>query len=273
MEKIRLTTEEMKRLKEIELDLLLELDRICKKHNIRYIIGYGTLIGAIRHKGFIPWDDDVDVCMTRADYIRFRNACKTDLDSRFFYQTHETDENYFYLFDKLRANGTVFREQALKDHRIHHGVYLDIFPVDNLPDNRFLRKIHYAKYRLCRIALHSKYIDLSTRHGKKKLISIVLRILLVPVSKEFLYNSAEKLAVKYNHEPQRDVCCYTSTYKQKDIFPASYFSDVMDGTFEGHSVLLPSHYDEILRQIYGDYMQLPPEEKRVGCHDLQEIKL
>lgn len=263
----------MDRLKAVELDLLLELDRICKKHNIRYTIGYGTLIGVIRHKGFIPWDDDVDVCMLRADYLRFKEACKEELDSHFFYQSHETDTNYFYLFDKLRANNTVFKEQALKNQQIHHGVYLDVFPVDYLPDNSFLRKIHYTNYRLCRVALHSKYIDINSRHGRKKWIAMAIRFLLAPVSKEYLYKTANRIAMRYNSRSRRDACCYTSTYGKKDIFPVSYFTDVTSGTFEGYTVSVPAHYDQVLRQIYGDYMQLPPEEKRCTVHDLEELKL
>lgn len=273
MEKITLTAEQMDRLKAIELEILVEVDRICRKHGIEYVIAYGTLIGAIRHNGFIPWDDDVDICMTRENYLRFREVCRTELDERFFYQSHETDKNYFYLFDKIRANGTVFKETFLAEHDIHHGVYLDVFPVDALPDNKYLRKLHYGKFRLCRLILQSKYLALNARQGKKKKEAAMIRILFAPFSLEFLYRQAEKTAMKCNGNPGKDVCCYTSTYGKKDIFPAAFFTDIVDGCFEGHTVKIPAHYDALMKKIYGNYMQLPPEEKRCSVHDLLEVQL
>lgn len=147
---------------------MIELDRICKAYDIKYTLAYGTLIGAIRHRGFIPWDDDIDVFMLREDLLKLREICKTELNERFFYQNHETDKEYYYLFDKIRLNGTIFKETYLSKYNIHHGVYLDIFPVDKLPDDLREIKKQYRRYRIYRTVLNSKYLVLNARHGKKE---------------------------------------------------------------------------------------------------------
>ena len=110
MNTIKLNEEQLSCLKKIELEMLQEVDRICQKHNLVYTLAYGSLLGAIRHKGFIPWDDDIDIWMPREDYNRFKEICKTELNEKYFYQGNETDKEYFYLFDKLRANDTYLRK-------------------------------------------------------------------------------------------------------------------------------------------------------------------
>ncbi len=127
MPKMVLTDMQLRTIQQIETDVLCEVDRICKKHQIKYVLGFGTLIGAVRHQGFIPWDDDVDICMMRKDYERFKDICKTELNPKYFYQSKDTDPEYYHLFDKIRVNGTVFKEDLIAEHDIHHGVYIDIY--------------------------------------------------------------------------------------------------------------------------------------------------
>lgn len=273
MEKVKLSDEQKKAVQNIELGILIELNRICRKHNIPYALAYGTLIGTVRHKGFIPWDDDVDVCMLRKDYKKFVDICKTELDSKYFYQTNSTDKEYFHLFDKIRANNTIFRESFLAEYEIHHGVYIDIFPIDNIPNNRFKRMLQYYSFHFFRTGLMSKYMMIEARTGKKKIAAKILKILYAPFSLKYLYKKANAIASKYMDDPQNDVMSFYSPYRLKDVFQRNNWETMIDGVFEGQKILIPKNYDLILTQIYGDYMKLPPEDQRITRHDLVELKI
>lgn len=120
-----------------ELEGLKEIDRICRKHGIEYMLSWGSAIGAIRHQGFIPWDDDIDVCMKWNDYLKFKEVCKTELDSRYFYQDWESDPYYYSSWAKIRMNDTTSIMRKMKDYPIHGGICLDVFPLVAYPDDHF----------------------------------------------------------------------------------------------------------------------------------------
>lgn len=131
-----LSSNELKAIHSLELEALTVIDQICRRHSIKYTLIDGSLLGAIRHNGFIPWDDDVDIAMLRDDLEKFKLICKTELPSKYFYQDMSTDPEYLYLFDKIRINNTLFKESYLAEYNINHGVFIDIFPVDNVSDNK-----------------------------------------------------------------------------------------------------------------------------------------
>lgn len=266
MEVKKLTPEQLEKLKQLELEAVLEIDRICKKHKIPYTLAYGTLLGAVRHKGFIPWDDDVDICMLRKDYEKFAEICKTELGSGFFYQSHDTDPEYFYLYDKLRVNGTVFRETYLDCYDIHHGVFVDIFPIDN-----YCGRVSAFQYRLYRVILNSKYLNIEAREGKKKIFAKIIRGVFGWISLDSLYEKAERLARKNAGKPADEV--QFGCLGEKTRFPRAYFQEICPGDFEGKPLPIPVHFDEILAKAYGDYMELPPEDERQTVHELVEIAL
>ena len=138
----------------VQLEILLEFDRICRKHGLKYLLFAGTLLGAVRHKGFIPWDDDIDVCMLRGDYERFLTVCKDELSAELFLQTTDTDREYPLQFAKLRKNNTRFVEKSMSDLKIHHGVFIDIFPLDNVMPHSFIGRFQQISlYVLHRINL------------------------------------------------------------------------------------------------------------------------
>lgn len=273
MSKMILTDKQLHDIQKIETDVLCEVDRICKKHNIKYVLGFGTLIGAVRHQGFIPWDDDVDICMLRKDYNRFKEICMTELDGRFFYQSKDTDPEYYHLFDKIRVNNTVFKEDLLAEHNIHHGVYIDIFPMDYVPDNRFLRKVQFWKLHFYRTGLMAKYMSIKERTGMKLLAAKVVRFLFKPVSLDTLYKKATKEAMKYDIQRQPYVYNFCSAVNENSLCHTNCLEDVVYTKFEDKMFLIPKNYDEVLRVEYGDYMQLPPKEDRVPHHHLTELKL
>ncbi len=272
MNKITLNQSELEKVQKIEFDMLLELDRICRKHNIKYVLAYGTLIGALRHKGFIPWDDDIDVCMLRQDYIRFKEICKTELNEKYFYQSHDTDAEYYHLFDKIRANGTIFKETFLKNYNIHHGVYIDIFPVDILPESNLKRKIQYYKVLFLRIGLMSKYMVIDARSGIKKYMAMLLQILYKPFSLDFLYKNAFKVMTQYNNSNGTITRGFYQSYKnRKIVFPIEYYKRTKEICFGGGKFIVSKYSHKMLRTIYGNYMEFPPENERVTVHTLEEF--
>ena len=273
MPKMVLTDTQLRRIQQIETDVLCEVDRICQKHQIKYGLGFGTLIGAVRHQGFIPWDDDVDICMMRKDYERFKDICRTELNPKYFYQSKDTDPEYYHLFDKIRVNGTVFKEDLIAEHDIHLGVYIDIFPMDYVPDNGFLRCLQFWKFHFFRTGLMAKYMSMEERTGYKLLAAKVVRALFKPFSLDSLYRNATREACRYDGKRGTYIFNFCSAINEKSLCHASCLEDVVYAKFEDKEFLIPKEYDEVLRVAYGDYMQLPPEEDRVPHHHLTELKI
>ena len=125
----------LKKLQENQLEILNEIERICKKNNINFFLVGGTLLGAVRHKGYIPWDDDLDIGMMREDFIKFRNIVANDLDNKYFFDFYDTDKDYYLPFAKVRKNNTTFNEEISKDYDNHKGIFVDIFPFEYSDDN------------------------------------------------------------------------------------------------------------------------------------------
>ena len=249
------------------LAALSEFDRICKSHHINYTLAYGTLIGAIRHKGFIPWDDDIDVCVSRKDLIRLRSLANKELGKGFFYQSNATDPNWFRLYDKVRVDGTIFREIAHERENIHQGVYIDVFPIDNVPQKKFLAKCQLLLYKVSSSILSAKYINIRHRYGVKKVVAILLRVLFFPIKKKWLYCLSEWIATR---TPQGgNTCSFESPYQE--VFPISIYQKYVEVPFVNYQFPTVAGYDYWLKTVYGDYMKMPPECKRVSLHALSEL--
>ncbi len=272
MGKIVLDKNQINAVRSIELQILCEIDRICKKYDISYHLTYGTLLGAIRHEGFIPWDDDIDVAMERKEYERFKQVCKEELSDKFFYQCNETDGEYFHLMDKIRMNNTVFKETYLAKWNIHHGIYVDIFPLDFVPEGWLKRKIHFFYFQFFRIGLMSKYLDVKERKGIKKIFSILLRIVYAPFSLSFLYKKSEIIASKYKVQGKYIFSMYDSI-KTDSLLEYEWIKTTKNVLFEGLSFPVPEHFEDVLKVFYGDYRKLPPEEERVPQHNIEELRI
>lgn len=273
MNQIKINPEELKKVKNYELDILKEVDKICAKNKINYWVDFGTLIGTIRHQGFIPWDDDIDICILRKDFERFRESCAKELDKKFFYQSHETEKEYYLWFDKIRYNNTIFKEVFLAKHNIHHGVYIDIFPMDNVPDDDYLRKKQRKKYQFYRKIVQAKYGGLRFRQGKKKVGAILIRVLTFFVPLEYAYRKGTSALVKYKDAETADVQMMVDSERVDTILPKKYYIKTQRKKFEDISVPVPIEYDKVLSAWYGDYMKLPAEKDRKSQHKLSELKL
>ncbi len=256
-------------LKLIELSLLDALDRFCSEHDLRYYLTYGTLIGAIRHKGFIPWDDDIDVIMPRTDYellIRTFNSEYADPSVRVL--AHELDKAYYLPIAKLVDTTTVLKENVDNDYEI--GVYLDIFPLDNLSDDLAQARSMVKKGFRYNELLMMKTIVWREGRSLAKNIALVLGKLLL--SFQPISGILEKLDTYCWQNQSRSfskyvgVMCGISAGDASRVFEREWFERTMPVEFEGKLYPAPTGADALLRQLYGDYMQLPPENQRASHH-------
>lgn len=271
MSKHFLSENELKKLKSYELDALVEFDRICKKHGIPYTLCGGTMLGAVRHNGFIPWDDDVDVALLRGDYEKLEEIFSQEMDPRFFFQNHNTDKDWYRPYSKIRVNDTLFTEIAHAGRNIHHGIYIDIFPLDNVPDDRRERKRQSLKFKIANTILSAKYIDIKSRKGTKKLVAGILRVLCFPFTLEYLYRKVNSISCRYNAVESKEVKNFSGAYGEREILPREYMTKMETVQFEGKDLSMMAEYDDVLTRIYGDYMQLPPVEQRVTRHPVENL--
>lgn len=272
-----LTNEERKKVQKYEVTILEAFDKICKKNNLKYTVAAGTMIGAVRHKGFIPWDDDIDVYMLRKDFNKLRKLAPQELPHNMFYQSHKTDPDYYYLFDKIRLNGTIFKETFLSNHNINHGVFIDVFPIDAISDNMLKSNWQYFRYRFYRIGLMAKYVNVEARKGKKKKVVQLLQKLYSHANLGSLYNKCEKIAneslkLEGHTKFVRNLNSLGSDGK-KETYSTESFKKFHVTKFENTDFDISDNFDEMLTKLYGDYMKLPPVDERKTRHDLEELKL
>lgn len=263
------TKEQLAELKKAEMEILCAFIDVCKKLNLTYYVVGGTLIGAIRHQGFIPWDDDIDVAMPREDYEIFMEKAKSILPEYLFAQNIYTDEAYVQCFGKLRNSNTTFIESSAGRLKINHGTYIDIFPIDYFPENpkdqkRILRKRKFYDRRV------AATFNIGHPQTVKRLLISTLCILRFPSLKAVLKNR-DKM---YKAVPKSSLLTiYGGADVEKKVAPVEWFGDGVPVMFEGIEVTAPIEYHRWLSQRYGDYMQLPPEEKRVAHHYADVIDL
>ncbi len=272
-----LTEEERKKVQDYEIVILEQFDKLCKAHNLKYTVAAGTMIGAVRHKGFIPWDDDIDVYMLRKDFNKLRRIAPKELPNNMFYQSHHTDPDYYYLFDKIRLNGTIFKETFLSNHNINHGVFIDIFPVDAISDNTFKSNWQYFRYRFYRLGLMAKYVNLEARKGKKKKVVKILQKIYSRADLNKLYDKCEHIAnesitLEGTTKFVRNLNSLGSDGK-KETYSTTSFKNFHPTKFEEDHFQISDNFDEMLTKLYGDYLKLPPKEEQKTRHDLEELKL
>lgn len=265
----KLTPQEFRTMQLLELDLLIEFDRVCRKHGIKYCITCGTLLGAVRHKGYIPWDDDSDIAMLREEYEKFR-AVADEMDASVcYFQDHYNDPEYLWQYGKLRRTGTSFVRAGQEHMKGKTGVLVDIFVLDDCPKSVlgmelqdlwcfFLRKILYSR------------VGKVNETGMKKAIYSFLSV--IPV--KWVYGRVEKMASRSNNSTPNRVRTLLfpafGKFYMKNAHPAkirygmpkSWFLDRAEYDFEGHKFYGTKNYDAFLKYLYNDYMTLPPKEKR-----------
>ncbi len=272
---MRLDENQMIKLKKIELDILKAFIDVCEKLNLKYYVIGGTLLGAVRHKGFIPWDDDIDVGMMRKDYEIFLEKGQALLPDYYFIQTRKTDPNYPIFFAKIRDSRTTFIETAVKNIKINHGVYLDIFPLDYYPENKikgkwieFKKKVIYLRRRSV-FTLDEKSKGSIFKETLAKVLGLFTRIFYPTINSAF--KAWNKLCLKTKES--KFIENYGGAWGVKEIAPIDWFKANTQLEFEKINVLAPDGYDKWLKKVYGNYMKLPPIEKQVSHHHTDIIDL
>jgi lipopolysaccharide cholinephosphotransferase len=251
-------------IKKIELNILVHFDEFCKQHGLRYFLAYGTLIGAIRHQGFIPWDDDIDVYMPRPDYNRLiAEYNKLNPNGRFRVVRPIEDLSPF-SFVKFVDNHTVKIEGSCDYARGNMGIDIDVFPLDGQPESEEEFKAWYNKlYKIYALHLRS---SIETRSTLKRRILVPLFRIAVGGRKRLLKKAA-RLHAKYPYENSKYVGSVECTANDmNDRYQKEWFSESTEVPFEDYTFPIPKGYDPILRKAFGNYMEPPPEEHRVSWH-------
>lgn len=268
------STQEVKRLQKATLLILEAIDTVCRKNNIRYFICGGTLLGYVRHGGFIPWDDDIDIGMLRSDYEKFLQCAGDQLGEAFFLQTRESDPLIPYLFSKVRMNDTEYITKYNEKRDFHKGICIDVFPFDAIPNNREELQVHkvevneaakqhhwVANHQLPYIeqvpeassSFRTKFSRFVCNRQRKKYWNKSL------VETQRAYDAVVK---KYNNDKTCNyVASFTPTYTMVRLDDLLPFRDV---DFEGLIVMVPQHPEVFLQMQYGDYKALPMPHARIG---------
>lgn len=242
----------------IMFDMLVEFDTICQKHQLQYWLDSGTLLGAVRHQGFIPWDDDIDLSMPIEDYNRFKEIAKDELSENIFCQTKESDPTFLFDYIKLRSNRASIVEFHEKENEInyHQGVFVDIFPMLTLPSGAFYKNYYHDIFHLIR---ETSAISLHTPNGQN-----------LPAVRKDLVSSLYKLHQGWNKNNSKviyggEMPDVPAWFDQDKIFPLKKIS------FEGRVFPVPNDPNHYLGSIYSfNFMELPPEDKRtIHAHEIR----
>ncbi|MGN1187356.1 MAG: phosphorylcholine transferase LicD [Lachnospiraceae bacterium] len=262
--------DQLKHLQKLEMEILGDFKRICDENNLTYFGYAGTGIGALRHKGYIPWDDDIDISMPRKDYERFMELVTEQMGDKYEVLNTETDINYPLATTRLVLKGTRFREYSMKDVDCNWGIFLDLYALDNAADGWFAyqRQMWSAWFWGKLLILRSIPRPYLYVHGiTAKLVTaacVAVHHIMkwMGISKEWLYRKRESANRRYeNVETKRiayfcDPLPYTNTFSVDDIYP------LRELPFEDGTLPFPNHLEQLLTKMYGDYMTPPPVEKR-----------
>lgn len=251
-------------MKKIELNILIYFTEVCEENNLRYYLGGGTLLGAVRHKGFIPWDDDIDVMMPRPD---FQKLLSLSINNENYNIIKPGTAGYYYNFAKLVDTRTILEEKGIK--RIDGlGVYIDIFPLDGMPETPDARKKRFKELNSIRKRINNTCLLRPKFHRNPFAYLNACRI--YNSNKNIDLSSLQKnyldSALKNSFDDSEFVFAAGGAYGARDIFPGKWFEKEIELQFENLSVKAFNGYDFYLTQLYGDYMTLPPEDKRVTPH-------
>lgn len=248
-----------------ELEILLEFCRVCKCLNLQYFLTAGTLLGAVRHKGFIPWDDDIDVAMSRKDYEIFVKRANSVLTSEYFFQEYRTEKRFPYYFAKIRKRGTYVSEPILRDIDMEQGIYIDILPLDFCPDSERLAQLFFKSMELVSCAILAR----ESREfvcGYKKMRTRLAWGILRRLPNKVLFQIREwiRRGLTAGASGQR-LCTVGGRHGYpKETYETRWFQDTVELEFEVHSFSAPSGWAELLSHMYGDYMTPPPQQERRG---------
>ncbi len=255
---------EMKKVWAVELDLLERFLEVCRRHNLRYYAFGGTLLGAVRHKGYIPWDDDIDIMMLREDYDKLLAIADEEFTAPYFFQTAHNDQKYSRGHAQLRdsnTTGILPSEKGL--FPFNQGIFIDIFPADAVPDDDNARTA-----QIKRIKFWEKMLKITVRYPsnpKKNIIKNILHTIASLVPYKWSYKQLEKACTRYNGQGMKRLGLISFLPgEERFVFPADAFDEVTTAPFEHLTLDIPADYDTVLKIQYDDYMTMKQENSYHG---------
>jgi lipopolysaccharide cholinephosphotransferase len=255
----------------IESSILFDFDAFCKKHDLKYSLYAGTLLGAVRHGGFIPWDDDIDVCMDRNEYDRFLSLWRKENPTGYYLQGTDDPSYEKINHTKIRKDGTILASKEEFEAGGHNGIWLDVFAFDKVPLNKRLKRkvMFWAKMKLI-------YTRGYPYTKGSKFLEFISKLLLLCSRKTQLKkrNKYERKILKYKDmQSDYEYVCLSCPLDLKFTYPSTVLKNFTTLDFEGKPVSVDSEYDQKLKIKFGDYMCLPPESERVCKHTPEVIKI
>lgn len=254
----------MNELQSAVFSVFCAFDAVCKKLGIPYFLVCGSALGAVKYQGFIPWDDDLDVGMLREDYDRFLNEAPAHLPEHLFLQTAETDPAFPQLYAKLRDSRTTFLEKATAHLKMHHGIYMDIFPLDRYPAGKFRSFCLEAQKRIRTVILLSA--TEIKRSARAAFFCRVLRLFGFHRRTQKTVRRLNRALVRYANPDSPLLCNHGNWQGTREYAPVSQYNNGTSALFEGVPVKIPEDYDAYLTQKYGNWRDDPPEDARATHH-------
>lgn len=253
----------LKEIKEIELNILRYIDRVCKEEQLNYYLCGGTLLGAIRHQGFIPWDDDIDIFMPREDYERLL-IILNEKKNNYRVLNYRTEKEFYLPYTKIVDKNTFLKERGVPEIKTM-GVFVDIFPIDGIHENKIIMKIQYYSILILKkiLACKTNVGNIRKRNKIRIFIRNIIKIVLLPISLQDINLCIDKITQIFKYEDSKFCISFSGSYGLKEIFDKNLlFNSKTEADFECNKFSIPSGYDYYLNKIYGDYMKLPPLEER-----------
>jgi|LSQX01.1.fsa_nt_gb lipopolysaccharide cholinephosphotransferase len=263
---------QLKKLQDCQATIMDDIHKICEENNIEYYIIGGTALGAVRHKGFIPWDIDIDIAMHRTHYKKFKDVCSTSLPSKYSYTDHTVYDDYYppHALIVLKNSVLIKKIDYLNPRLRSYGVFIDIFPLDNVPKEK-KSQIKQAKdiNRIRKLKWYRTALIYPEHSTMKKYAKKLVRIILLPLSMKRMNVKMEKIMQKYNNdENSTNWCSMASQYSyEKQSMPKEVYGTPTLMEFSGRMFYAPEKVSDYLTRIYGDYMKLPSEEERQKSMD------
>jgi lipopolysaccharide cholinephosphotransferase len=262
----------VREIREIQMKIMDYVDEFCSQNGIQYFLVGGTLIGAVRHNGYIPWDDDIDIMMYRDEYEKFITLFNASQDKYYAYSLQ--DEGYHYPFCKICDKTTILIEDNIKVHDIEMGVFVDLFPLDKLPEDADQDQLLDALHALDK-KMYGKSFRLhrlGSKPFKQRLLILLYKVCGIGISKKEIAVRQDKISRRYGVVDTDQYGVITSAVRKRIPTVLRSENSPIEHKFENRKYKIPSQYDRFLSECFGNYMKLPPEESRVSNHSFTVIK-